>query len=1308
MSDNSKTPKTTAGGNAKACKNAKNEEFSNAGSQVKLREVTSIQSGSPSPTQKVDFSPTLSHLLRGCANHIKQTAQGKTISNRKTSFLNLFPKVLKKTRRSRFSKQEVRMTGVVWGDIASREKFINPRHTYVSCEDFLKPSDSTILVREQNNRVRPSSLKAIDGFVFPKKFFKYIRDNREKVIPLSNSFAIFEIESSLNGSNGEWTNTDDLDREEPVDLNYDVPEAVLLLPERVNVVGQVVAQDEDFLIERHILNDDFNRQNRQQNQPAPDLALLRALEVLSAFRDIAITLISVRVIYCLLCIFFFIVGFCGTYLIITVWWCTFYISLYGMIFYLELVVTSLILWLISFVPFPLNILVSINVYLIIGFFYFLQFLCFAVQVYLFYIYTKFYLSIVKLILVMLPRPPVPIQRVFACYKKIFYYLLIMNISAMQHVISSALNGNNGEWTNTDDVSKFSSKHVRNYENRSNILIEPIKYSERPSGKKKDDICKWFLLNKCTSGLKCRYTHPALSDENTSKQSEQEIVSEKVKPLLYVARVRGVYYDSGVFTKEKDDNWVEDASLSSRYELPSFKFGEVEYKKSSVHIVDSINTYLLSELRFVSYHMRDQNAVSNFIISKFKTMPIQILSDHVTYYLYQCKVIKLSTEDIPSKLVVDICSLHQLSLQVSSYIKIPLAKSNKTPDYKFNNMWELSGNKGFNLTDLSEIDLGTYPSFDTHRDPNDNKFVDWFCKFSPSAGFDHYANTNTNVCLALARYFSARPDEDILNENQLALVTLFPIEFSQDLALQVNATFQWDDESITLSKHGMHIHTDITHTHDIKPATDSLIKLFDNWFIVYLVIMTILALVTEWWSSRYSWLYSSMTGFFCRLDFYATVVDRPAVKKELYQSFFNKEKFFNVIFGNVTCWVSKLKFEIAKFNSYPRLYASAEEYCLLDPIAPEIAKKIFSKSIRLDESFSNTLSSPLFGLNPLGSSLIKFVDAPEFYSSSAFFSDVSIYDSYFAFFSDDGFIKISFRGVTRYFETDISKCDLSQRFAIFSFARYLLSLVFGKYVADRLILQCSKPTRLVNPDNGSEYILLKLVFFILFSGSLLTTFVNNLASFLIMSQIYYDIATLTDEQELTEQTIITAAAKVGYVLTASEKSGLSSVTFLKRSYDGKFSFACLGPLLRSFGLVENFEPKTFGLTRKEYEDKSLGELFEIYCHNRVDQYKNEPGNFVLDKLRIRFKCIPNNPHLQTPKNAYYERYNINDYEMEVLAHDCLTLSLGCVFSNSCLNKIFFVDYGVEIPAPPQFQPPESEEVSSDQSVTSSLSSPFPFL
>jgi hypothetical protein len=1245
----------------------------------------------------------MNHLLCGSANHLKQTAQCKATSYRRTSILDLDSSVLKKTKKSRF-KQEVRMTGVVWGNIASREKFINLKHTYVSVEDFLKPSETIILVREQNNQNRPSSTKAVDGFTFPKKFFRYIRENQEKVIPISNSFAIFEIESSLNGSNGEWTNTDDLDRNESNDL-VPVPEAVLVIPRRINAVG-VVAQDEDFLIERHILNDNHNTNNRQRNPPVPDVAVLRALEVLGAMRNVLITMLSFRVVYCLLCIFFFLVGFFGTYLIITVWWITFYISLYGMIFYLELVVTSFILWLVSLIPFPLNILISVNVYLIIGFFYFLQFLCFAVQFYLYYIYTKFYLAIVRLIFVMLPRPPVPIQRVIARYREIFYHLMMMNIPAMQLVITSALNGNNGEWTNTDDVSKFSSKHIRNYENRSNIMIEPIKYSERPSGKKKDEVCKWFLLNKCTSGSKCRFIHPTLSDEKPSKTPDEEIVCEKVKPPLYVARVRGVYYDSGFFTKLKEENWVEDASLSSRYELPSFKFGEVEYRKSSVHIIDSINVYLLSELRFVSYHLRDQNAVSNFIISKFKTMPLSILSDHVTYYLYQCKVIKLATEEVPSKLVVDICSLHQLSLQVSSYIKIPLAISSKSPDYKFNNMWELSGNKGFNLSDLSEIDLGTYPSFDTHRDPNDNKYVDWFCKFSPSAGFDHYANTNTNVCLALARYFSARPDEDMLNENQLALLSLFPIEQSHELATQIDAKLEWDEEGITLSKHGTIIHTETTHVHDIKPATDSLIKLFDSWFTVYLVIMTILALVTEWWHSRYSWLYSSMTGFFCRLDFYATVVDRPAVKKELYQSFFNKEKFFNVIFGNVTCWVSKLKFEIAKFNSYPRLYASAEEYCLLDPIAPEIAKKIFSKSIRLDESFSNDLLSPLFGLNPLGNSLIKFVDAPEFYSSSAFFSDVAIYDSYFAFFSDDGFIKISFRGVTRYFETDISKCDLSQRFAIFSFARYLLYLIFGKYVADRLILQCSKPTRLVNPDNGSEYILLKLLFFILFSGSLLTTFVNNLASFLIMSQIYYDIATLTEEQELTEQTIITAASKVGYVLTASEKSGLSSVTFLKRSYDGKFSFACLGPLLRSFGLVENFEPKTFGLTRKEYNDKSLGELFELYCHNRVDQYKNEPGNFVLDKLRIRFNCIPNNPHLQTPKNAYYERYNINDYEMEVLAHDCLTLSLGCVFSNSCLNKIFLVDYGVEIPLTPQFQPSESEEVSSDLSITSFPISPIP--
>jgi len=371
-----------------------------------------------------------------------------------------------------------------------------------------------------------------------------------------------------------------------------------------------------------------------------------------------------------------------------------------------------------------------------------------------------------------------------------------------------------------------------------------------------------------------------------------------------------------------------------------------------------------------------------------------------------------------------------------------------------------------------------------------------------------------------------------------------------------------------------------------------------------------------------------------------------------------------IFTNDVSFESKLKDELAKHNSYPRLYASAEHGCLVDKIAPEIVKVADLTPLRFHEICPNELGLEF---------TCAFKDCQETLGSDDMFTWFDSGDSSKSvYFSDDGFLRIVIDGVVSVYETDISKCDMSNRFAVFLWAYARISRVAGVQFAQRIVKQCAQDTKLYNPENRREFVVLQPETFFEYSGHVMTTVLNNVASRLIFYSIYLAVI---DHGVVSVETIVNAAAAVGYIVTVKECSSLASSTFLKRAYDGARSFLCLGTLLRSFGTIEAFSPEVFGLTPAQYNTYTKRELFERYGYMRLTGLVNEPGNVILSALRARFGVPERVPHV-TPVAALIERYGIHSYDLEVLAGLIHQMSYGDSLSCPALDAIFRVDYSVE--------------------------------
>lgn len=298
--------------------------------------------------------------------------------------------------------------------------------------------------------------------------------------------------------------------------------------------------------------------------------------------------------------------------------------------------------------------------------------------------------------------------------------------------------------------------------------------------------------------------------------------------------------------------------------------------------------------------------------------------------------------------------------------------------------------------------------------------------------------------------------------------------------------------------------------------------------------------------------------------------------------------------------------------------------------------------------------------------------------------------YFPFFSDDSCVAIRCSDGIYFANVDISSCDASHGHGVFHLLRKLSradSRLF-RYV-DGAIKQCEMALTLRNADN-SQKVKLQPSMPTLYSGSTLTTIINNFANIAIACAIKGRLRpdiTMAECPDLVR----TAAAAAGYIVTVASADSYHKLQFLKHSPCRALCGTIVpvlnhGVMLRSSGSCWGDLP-TY---RKTHGRISLEERMRLYNISQTQCYKNVPTTSYLAALRQKYhsdKTVfrPSQAHHYIVDNITSDyscyiipdselaiRYGVQDYDIEELSH---TLEGSTMSSTVASRAILREDYGL---------------------------------
>lgn len=300
-----------------------------------------------------------------------------------------------------------------------------------------------------------------------------------------------------------------------------------------------------------------------------------------------------------------------------------------------------------------------------------------------------------------------------------------------------------------------------------------------------------------------------------------------------------------------------------------------------------------------------------------------------------------------------------------------------------------------------------------------------------------------------------------------------------------------------------------------------------------------------------------------------------------------------------------------------------------------------------------------------------------------------HDLEFVYFSDDSCVSIRCDDGVYFCNLDISSCDSSNGVVIFDTLLELTKLNSAFHsVMKGCIDQCRLPLVLANPANEKERVTLKTRNPVEYSGSVLTTLLNNVAN----SYIYHAIFAAISRHSRTglrkadmKSLIIDAAASVGYIVTIVECPSYHSLQFLKHSpcmtEKGITAVLNAGVLLRMLGQCDGDLPGRGDITAR-------AEAFNASLVQGVVHSGNTP---LLRCLQKRFpvrEVLPQ--HFTMPQSytktqglakgvissgEFAQRYGSTAAEVDELVCLIHAARVGDKIFCDLVDRIMHVDYGL---------------------------------
>lgn len=313
---------------------------------------------------------------------------------------------------------------------------------------------------------------------------------------------------------------------------------------------------------------------------------------------------------------------------------------------------------------------------------------------------------------------------------------------------------------------------------------------------------------------------------------------------------------------------------------------------------------------------------------------------------------------------------------------------------------------------------------------------------------------------------------------------------------------------------------------------------------------------------------------------------------------------------------------------------------------------------------------------------------------------------FTCFSDDSCIGIrTTDGRVFQANLDISKCDGSHTERLFEALRDLFPASCRPEV-QRLINQCKAKIRVSNPESHrrgrSERVDLTPKEAVLYSGSTLTTIINNLASYLIAIGISEEINSHPGRNTIESlmQTCKDGAARAGYLITVEqpvwthEPQAPGELQFLKHSLaedkQGRLQPVLnFGVFLRSSGICHGRLPrgdiKQIGtafqslLLRGMYPRTHcpLLDALRKSCNHKpvTEKVQRNLEAIIARKLAYKVDVALDEEDLYFTDDEFLRRYDLTEAEIAKLYE--MTAGFGSHHHSTGAGKILKADYGLSL-------------------------------
>lgn len=299
---------------------------------------------------------------------------------------------------------------------------------------------------------------------------------------------------------------------------------------------------------------------------------------------------------------------------------------------------------------------------------------------------------------------------------------------------------------------------------------------------------------------------------------------------------------------------------------------------------------------------------------------------------------------------------------------------------------------------------------------------------------------------------------------------------------------------------------------------------------------------------------------------------------------------------------------------------------------------------------------------------------------------------FIYFSDDSVLAHRVEGGVHYFNLDIKSCDASHTSALFRVLERLAPEGRPRDDMKRVTAQCALPFRLHCPEDPTRICILQAEEEVLFSGSVATTSLNNIANLLIFMAIMdadYDGSLEGGEAASLRQ----AALRAGYDISGcTPLEHFEHVQFLKHSpvrdaQDQYHPMLNLGTLLRSYGIAHG-DVLGRGSLRQRFEEFGQAMLRSAYPYS---------SNFVVDALRrdvtvreaiqrqvtanFAYKVVDlitdtDYPWFYASTDSIALRYDLDSADVLELTQLCRLMRYGVVVNCNAVRKILLTDYELD--------------------------------